>query len=257
MRSSSMYAKEFGGHHEVFKIDEKTGIKVLTHTSRPCEVCGQPLLHLAVRMDQATPEERVHQACRHSMGGQPKQRDLVHELARLPQNMIHPGLRVMKKVFGGAENFADEGLTFIENIFPRQTQALPASTFLGLFTAATASTVPPRGQVLGTLPPVTGVTEPTAATGGYARATVSNASWAAPIVAGTGIETISAQISFAVSTGTGFSPTSQNGFFLTQQLAQGAGSIGLAYANFNDVTAVNVNSAGYVIQLTPTYHFDV
>lgn len=28
---------------EVFKTDERTGEKILVHTSRPCAECGQPL----------------------------------------------------------------------------------------------------------------------------------------------------------------------------------------------------------------------
>jgi hypothetical protein len=205
----------------------------------------------------AQPGQRVHQVCRHRIGGRPSERDRIREVLSLPASWVHPAFAFLRRMAGGAENFTDEGLTYIENIFPRQTQALPASLYLGLFTGASNTTVPARTVVLGGTPPITGVVEPTAGTGAYARAQVTNASWGAPVVAGSGVETVSAQISLAESTGSGFSPSTQNGFLLTQQLAQGSGSIGLGYANFSDTTAVNVNAAGYVLRLTPTYHWDV
>lgn len=158
-----------------------------------------------------------------------------------------------------AENFTDEGLTLVLNQFPRQSTALPSTCFLGLFTAQTVSTVPPRTQVLGSTPPVSGVTEPTAGTGAYARIAVTpNSLWGAPAVSGSGVRTTTtAAVSFAESTTGGFSPTSQKGFFITQQLAQGTGSIGYGYANFDEAVALVVDAGGFVVKITPTWHWDI
>jgi hypothetical protein len=158
-----------------------------------------------------------------------------------------------------AENFSDEGLTLILNHFPRQSVALPSTVFLGLFTAQSISTVPPRGQVLGSAPPVTGVVEPTDGVGAYARPAVTpNSIWGAPVVSGGGVRTTTTSpISFAESTTGGYSPTSQKGFIVVNQLAQGAGSIAYGYANFDEAVALVVDAGGFVVKITPTWHWDI
>lgn len=39
---------KIGAHVELFKDDERTGERVLVHTSRPCEDCGFPLVGAVV-----------------------------------------------------------------------------------------------------------------------------------------------------------------------------------------------------------------
>lgn len=158
-----------------------------------------------------------------------------------------------------AELFTDEGLTRILDHFPRQSVAMPATCFLGLFTAQTVTTTPPRAQALGGTPPISGVTEPTAGTGAYARPAVTpNSLWGAPVVSGGGVRTTTTSpVSFAESTTGGYSPTSQKGFFITNQLAQGTGSIGYGYANFDEAVALVVDAGGFVVKITPTWHWDI
>lgn len=151
------------------------------------------------------------------------------------------------RVAGGAEIFPDEGLDHLLNKVPRATTAIQTAYFLGLFTTQTASTVPARTEALaGAL-----VGEPTA--GAYARVSVANTDWAAIATSGAGRRTTSAQKSFPASTGAW---GTINGFFLANQLAAGAGSIALFFANFDDLASVNVNAAGYTIQITPFFHID-
>ena len=153
-----------------------------------------------------------------------------------------------------AELFSDEGLTLDLNIWPRKNVALPADLYLGTFTAATASTTPARTVVMDAAVPITGVTEPTSGTGAYARKIAASAGWGAPSLTAGGVKSVSAQISFDESTAA-WSPATQNGFFICQQLAQGAGTKGIGYANFDDLTAVAINAAGFVLRVTATWEY--
>jgi hypothetical protein len=249
-------ADKLTAHRDLIRIDQESGQRTVVQTSRPCEICGGVLRNAMKPLAFLKPEERVHPECRKLIGG----KLFVEERKFLTISQLAE-FGLLPRMGGGApaENFTNEGLTYIENIFPRQSQALPSSLYFLLFTAQSPTTVPDRTTVLATQPG-TGtalVSEPAAGTGGYARAAVSNASWGAPAVAGQGVETVSSQISFAQSTGTGYSPSGVNGFGISQQAAQGAGCLGLAYANFNDTTVTTVNSVGYVVQVTATYHYDI
>jgi hypothetical protein len=137
------------------------------------------------------------------------------------------------------------------NVFPRQTQALPATLNAGLFSSQTATTVPARSAVLATQ---TGVTELTSA-GGYGRASITNATWPAPASSGSGMRTTVAAngVVFGESTAAFSAPV--NGFFISPTAAIGAG-IALFYSNFSDDTAITVNAAGFTIRLAPYIHFD-
>jgi hypothetical protein len=250
-------ADKLTAHRDLLRVNEETGDLDVVLTSRPCEVCGGVLRNAMKPLAFLKPEERVHPECRKLIGGKTLEEQRVWmSLAEMAASGV-----TLPRMAGGApaENFTNEGLTYIENIFPRQTQALPGSLYFLLFTAQTPTTVPDRTTVLATQPG-TGtalVSEPAAGTGGYARAAVANTSWGAPATAGSGVETVSSQISFAQSTGTGYSPAGVNGFGISQQAAQGAGGLGLAYANFNDTTVTTVNSQGYVVQITATFHLDI
>jgi hypothetical protein len=48
-----------GAHVEVFKDDERTGQRILVHTSRPCANCGLPLDGVVIPKGQA----QVHAVC--------------------------------------------------------------------------------------------------------------------------------------------------------------------------------------------------
>lgn len=146
-----------------------------------------------------------------------------------------------------AEIFPDEGIDAILAIVPRGG-ATVANTYMGLFTSATASTVPARTAVMATQ---TGITE-VASANAYARVAIAAASWGAPATNGSGRRTTAAQVSMPASTG---SWGTVNGFFLASSATFSAG-IAYYYANFDDTTAVNVNAAGFTIQITPFWHLD-
>ena len=147
-----------------------------------------------------------------------------------------------------AEIFPDEGLDHILNKVPRSTVAIQTTYYLGLFTTQTASTVAARTETLASA----GVGEPSG--GAYARVAVANTDWAAIATNGSGRRTTSAQKSFVENSA---SWGTINGFFLANQLAVGAGSVAIFYANFDDVTAIPATVAGYTIRITPYFQIDV
>ena len=149
---------------------------------------------------------------------------------------------------GGAETFTDEGLDHMLARVPMATTAILTTYYLGLFTTQTAATVPPRTTLLS----AAGVGEPVGA--GYARVAMANTDWGAPATNGSGRRTTGAQKSTAESTGAW---GTINGFHQSNQLAAGAGSIALYYANFDDTTAVPATVAGYTVRITPYFQIDV
>jgi hypothetical protein len=147
-----------------------------------------------------------------------------------------------------AEVFPDQGLDHILEKVPRATVAIQTTYYLGLFTTESATTVPARTTNLASA----GVGEPSG--GAYARVAVANSDWGAIATNGSGRRTTAAQKSFAENTG---SWGSINGFFLANQLAVGAGSVAIFYANFDDGQAVPATVAGYTIRITPYFQIDV
>ena len=149
---------------------------------------------------------------------------------------------------GGAEIFPDEGLDHVLGKVPLAATAIQTTYYLGLFTSQTASTVPARTV---TLASQSGITEvPNSAA--YARVAVANTDWGAAATSGSGRKVTSSQKSFPESTG---SWGTVNGFFIALASTWG-GSVALAYANFDDVSAVAVNAAGYTVRITPYVQFD-
>jgi len=148
-----------------------------------------------------------------------------------------------------AETFSSEGIDLLLEMQPRGTSVKVDPTFLGLFKGATASTVPAFATVLAGNPAA--VTEPAAANA-YARVQVDGSAgtieWGA-IGAGTGNarRTTATQQSFPESTG---SWGIINGFFLATVVGQGLGKA-YYYANFSDLSAVDINSSGFTLRLTP------
>jgi len=164
---------------------------------------------------------------------------------RLRDIILH-GVYGLPRMEGGAEIFPDEGLDHILNKVPRATTAIQTTYYLGLFTGSSATTVPARTDALASAP--ASVAEPSG--GAYARVAVANTDWGAVATNGSGRRTTSAQKSFPASTG---SWGNVNGFFLAT-----ASTVGVAifYANFDDLTAVAVNAAGFTVQVTPFFHID-
>jgi hypothetical protein len=165
----------------------------------------------------------------------------------LPLDLL-AALMGLPPIQGGLELFPDEGLDHMLAKVPMATTAIQTTYHLGLFTSQTPTTVPARTV---TLASQTGITE-VANSGAYARAAVANTDWGAIATSGSGRRTTSAQKSFAESTG---SWGAVNGFFLATTGTHAAG-VAVFYANFDDGQAVNVNSAGYTLRVTPYFQAD-
>lgn len=141
-----------------------------------------------------------------------------------------------------AEIWPDEGLDIVLNIFPRGGTNL-GNTFLCLFTTFTASTVGTAGNQADSY------TEPSG--GAYARQTIASNSWGA-IAAGTGgRKTTAAQVTFPTATAVW---GTINGFWLANQ-ASASGDAALFAANFDDTTAVTINTND-IIKVTPTIQYN-
>ncbi len=151
-----------------------------------------------------------------------------------------------------AEIFPDEGLDLMLGIFPKNGSNL-ANTYLMLFTGATASTTPSANSVLatngGTTPPAE------ASYTSYARVAHAAGSWgsagADTIWSQTVRRVLGTQTSFPAA-GAAYS-TPINGFGLANQLATGAGSIGIFYSNFDDSTAIASLALNDVVKVTPKF----
>jgi hypothetical protein len=147
-----------------------------------------------------------------------------------------------------AENFSIEGIDYLLGIFPKNGTNLPTS-YVGLFTGATQTTVPGTSAVLSTF---TGVAE--AAFTSYARQSVAAASWGANAAgsgaAAGGRQTTAGQVSFPAA-GASYG-TQINGFLLTNALAHGS-EIGIFYANFDDGTGIASLALGDIVKVTPTF----
>jgi hypothetical protein len=141
-----------------------------------------------------------------------------------------------------AEIFPNEGLDLIFGLAPKGGTG-PANTWLGLFTAYSASTVGTSAAVIASW------TE-CASAGAYARQTISSASWGTVGTTQSGRGSGAAQVTFSTATAVW---GVVNGFFIGNSATQGAGAVWYA-ANFDDVTAVTVNTND-VIKVTPSWVF--
>jgi len=139
-----------------------------------------------------------------------------------------------------AEIWPDEGLDIALGYFPKNG-TLPANTWIALFTTFTASTVGTNTSTRGDY------TEP--AGGAYARQTISSASWGAQAAATAGRKTTAGQVTFPTATAAW---NTINGFWIANSIT--TGSVYFA-ANFDDVTAVNIQSND-VIKVTPTIQYN-
>lgn len=145
-----------------------------------------------------------------------------------------------------AEIIPDEGLDYMLAIFPKNGTNL-ATSYLGLFTSQTASTVPAANMVLAG---PTGITE--AAFTSYARQSIAAASWgttgAKTMWSQSGRGTTASQVSFPAAGAS--SATAINGFFLATASSAG---VCLFASNFDDTTAIASLALGDIIKVTPTF----
>jgi len=143
-----------------------------------------------------------------------------------------------------AEIFPTEGLDLIIGVIPKNGTT-PASTYMGLFTTFTASTVGTAGN------PRASYTEPSG--GAYARQTIAAASWGSNADGGgsadqPGRKTTAGQVTFPTATAVW---GTVNGFFIANSSATSAGSLWFA-CNFDDTTAVVINTND-IIKVTPVW----
>ena len=187
--------------------------------------------------------------------GRPEEgRLLVPEFARQilrPRELLDfpDAFMELVRLEGAANTYPAEGL---DNTLARITAA---TWYMRLFTSQTSTTVPSDDAKLtgAAGSPYTSGTSPVVEVtgGGYAAVSMAPAVWGADTTNATGRRTTASQQSFAQSTG---SQGVINGFFL----ATAASSTGqtLYYANFSDGLSVNINGAGYVLQVTPYIELD-
>jgi hypothetical protein len=172
-----------------------------------------------------------------------------------------------------AENFADEGLDRILGYAPGGAGTLDTTLYMAAITTAGWVTRSPDTALTGTAVPgrttvwatdyatVTGGStrgsggEPAIGTGAYARISMANSVWAAPVTNASGRQRTASQQSFPASTAA-WSNASVIGFAVVT--ASGAGSgVCYYYANFSDNSTVSVNATGITLQVTPFWQLDI
>ena len=139
-----------------------------------------------------------------------------------------------------AEIFPNEGLDLIYAGYPKGATG-PANTWLGLFTSWSATTVAGSAAVIASWAEF-------AASGAYARQTISSASWGTVGTTQSGRGSAAAQVTFATATATW---GTTNGFIVCSGATAQAGTVWFG-ANFDDTTAVQINTND-VIKVTPTW----
>jgi hypothetical protein len=139
-----------------------------------------------------------------------------------------------------AEIFPNEGLDLLYAGFPKGGTG-PANTWIGLFTAFTASTVGTSAAVIASWTEVS-------AAGAYTRQTISSASWGTVGTTQSGRGSAAAQVTFPTATAVW---GTVNGFIVTASLTTNAGVVYYG-ANFDDTTAVVINTND-VIKVTPSW----
>lgn len=141
-----------------------------------------------------------------------------------------------------AEIWPDEGLDLVLGIFPKNgTNA--ATTYIGLFTAFTASTVGTAGQTRSAYTQVSG--------GAYAHQSIAASSWGSAAAGSGGRQVVAGQVTFPTATAVW---GTVNGFMLLNTSTAAAGSVYMA-CNFDDTTAVTINTND-VIKVTPTIQYN-
>ena len=150
-----------------------------------------------------------------------------------------------------AENFTDEGLDYLLGIaFKGGT--VDTTLYLGLFTSASASTVPARTATGGASP--SGWTEMTASSGSYARIAIATSDWGSAGTNGSGRRiALSSAKQF-----TGFvSAAAANGYFIATNSASGAGDTIIGFSNFDSAAARSLASTSDQFNVTARIQFDI
>ena len=111
-----------------------------------------------------------------------------------------------------AEIFPNEGLDLIYGGFPKGSTG-PANTWVGLFTAFTASTVGTSAAVIASWSEVSNA-------GAYTRGTISSSSWGTAGTTQSGRGSAAGQVTFATATAVW---GTVNGFFIANSLTNAAG----------------------------------
>jgi hypothetical protein len=145
------------------------------------------------------------------------------------------------------EIFTDLGIQHIQAIWPKNG-GNDATMYVGLFGSLTSGTVPVRDITGGVSP--AGWTEVTG--WAYARQIISAAQWGISAINGNGLKITGIQLTFPTATGTW---SVANGMFLATNVSSMAGDVPIYFANFDDLTNVQLNS-GDVIRCTPGIQFD-
>jgi len=156
--------------------------------------------------------------------------------------------------------FPNEGLDVILNIVPKGGSVL-ANTFVGLFTAAGATSVPAATVNLSQLAGAGNAAFAEVSTtlwATYLRMTTAAGSWGAQggstIWATVGRAVQGSQVQFPAP-GAGYSPALPiAGFFLATTSAYGASSA-LYYSNFEDGSTIVGLSTGDIVKVSPGFGF--
>lgn len=143
-----------------------------------------------------------------------------------------------------AEIVPDEGLDVLLGIYPKNGTNL-ATTYLGLFTAFTASTVGSNSQTMSSY------TEPDF--GAYLVQSVASTDWGAAAAGTGGRKVVAAQKSFPAATSVG-SSLAINGYTLRNQSTfSGAKCLGAANFDEGQVPALAI---GDIVRVTATQQFN-
>ena len=148
-----------------------------------------------------------------------------------------------------AHIFTDSGLSALLTVFPQTASAQPSVLYVGLFASQTSGTVPSRTAQGGAIP-ASWVETPQFAS---ARQVISGNQWGPPAINGNGVRVTGIQVTFPTATANGLSA---NGFFLATRVSSTAGDVSVAFANFDDLTMLTINS-GDVVRVTPYMQFNI
>lgn len=144
-----------------------------------------------------------------------------------------------------AHTFTDTALSAMLTVFPSTGSAQPTAWWLGLFGSQTSGTVPNRTAFEGATP------------GGWSeslatpRASIAANSWGTPASNGNGWGFTAAQVAITAT-----AAGSANGFFLSNRPTAGAGSLVVAFSNFDDLLSITYGS-GDVVRITPKFTYNV
>jgi hypothetical protein len=150
-----------------------------------------------------------------------------------------------------AENLTDEGLDYMLGVLFKGG-TVDTTLYLGLFTSASASTVPARTATGGASP--SGWTEMSASSGSYARIAIATGDWGSAATNGSGRRiSLSSAKQF-----TGFvGAAAANGYFIATNSASGAGDTIIGFSNFDSGVARTFATTSDQLNVTPRIQLDI